>query len=154
MFNCTRQNYDGIDEGAIEDMPDEYCGEYDEGHELASGEFPKQCLSDDDCLTKSGLHSECRCGLDGYYYCVPLSAYYQLDGYSELCADKKNMTNDARISGKAHAYYNYYALYYVEVTSAPDCLADLLLEFEILEALEDFMNGASWLCVGLLWLLL
>jgi hypothetical protein len=39
------------------------------------------------------------------------------------------MTNDARLTAREQAYYDYFSQIYLEVNTAPDCLKDLLLEF-------------------------
>lgn len=116
--------------------------------ELEEGSHPKLCSGDSDCITKGGWRTECRCGLDGYYYCVPEKSSAALDGYWKECDYMKNRTNDATVDSRVKEYYDFYTHYYVEIVSAPDCLERLLLEFKILGELEEFMNGSRGVVIG------
>jgi hypothetical protein len=60
-----------------EDYPSDYdwanskeC-ESDDGYNLQSGSFPKNCNSDEDCLLNNGKEAQCWCGFNGVGYCMP-----------------------------------------------------------------------------------
>jgi hypothetical protein len=141
-FPCTRQNFDGID--AIDlGSGTWYCGERNKLFDLIEGSPLKRCSSHDDCISKGGWGAECKCGLDGNYYCQPDLSSEAFDDYWTLCDAVKNSTFDPQIGYEYHAYWEYYAHYYIEANTAPSCARSSLWEFEVLDLLYEAAYGGG-----------
>lgn len=142
-FNCTRQNYDAYD---ISSLKGQYyfCGFRDLDDELAVGEHPKICDSDQDCLTVGGWTTACVCGFDGKSYCSADFGSSAFDEYWTKC-EQEGGSNNPIITAVERAYWEYYHDYYVYIISAPDCVKNLLWEFDILNDLDSYRSGSDFI---------
>mmetsp|Transcript_19560 Transcript_19560/g.35848 ORF Transcript_19560/g.35848 Transcript_19560/m.35848 type:complete len:220 (-) Transcript_19560:3948-4607(-) len=141
-FPCTRQNFDGIDSVEV-DSGEWYCGDRNELFDLYEGSHLKRCSSRADCLSRGGWTAECMCGMDGFYYCKPDISSEAFDEYWDVCESVKNKTFDPQISGAYRTYWEYYAQYYIEANTAPECARSSLWEFKVLDLLEEAAYGGS-----------
>lgn len=148
-FNCTRQNYGGFDTDLLKGKQMFYCGLRNSADQLESGQHPKVCSQDLDCVTVGGWKSQCRCGLDGLKYCAPEIGSNAFDEYWENCYTEGS-ANDPKISAKSKAYWDFYYGFYVEIVSAPDCAKNLLWEFQILSDLDALRNTSGSMILELL----
>ena len=151
-FNCTRQNYEGYEAESFKNKEDFFCGFRSQDDELASGLHPKICSQDYDCLTKGGWTSQCLCGLDGLKYCVAELGSNAYDDYWDKCLTGDGSATDPKISAAEKEYWDFYARFYVEIVSAPECVKELLWEFMILKDLDairkksqaSIMGSSGW----------
>lgn len=141
-FNCTRQNYGGVDIESLKKQSDFFCGFRDTTQELADGRHPKTCLSNKDCKTIGGWETECLCGLDGFKYCSAEIGSSAFDEYWEKCFEKQGSTHDPKITAVEKAYWDYYYNFYIEIVSAPSCVKSLLWEFSILDDLDGYRKSS------------
>jgi len=131
-----RENYDYL------------CGERKPKKEFASGNLPKECNSNTDCLLEDGTYTECICGLDGKAYCVPSWDSSAFEDFWSLC--------DQGIQFKDLYYWVLYKRNYPSFVSRVDCS---LMLFQELNAMGRYLSilpvsGSTWLGVSLLLVIL
>jgi hypothetical protein len=110
-----------------------HCPERDKNEALESDYHPVRCNSTQDCLTKNGNESECKCGMDGFSYCMPLWGSEVFENYWNFCED-----GDGKTSYKVWNYYRLMYLYYNFYISAPDCALNIFYELQDLQDAPSF----------------
>lgn len=116
-----------------DDVP---CGQRDIHELLLEDIHPKRCNSSSDCMMMNGKETDCLCGMDGYFYCLPEWGSEVFDLFWDYCKDNDNkVTYDLWVYFKdLHDYYNYYV-------TAPDCAMLIFYELQNLDSLPDSAYG-------------
>jgi hypothetical protein len=149
--------YNALDDDDTLNYPSDYdwanseeC-EPDEGYNLKSGSFPKNCESDEDCLLVNGGTADCWCGFNGVGYCMPSLKSDYFDDWHSTCED-----GDADEDSYLEAVFKATYLPFIETlqeSSEYDCMNDIFEDFEDYEDYSDVEDSAQSLVFGLLGLL-
>lgn len=116
--------------------------------DLASGSYPKICLTDSDCMLQDGTENECVCtprtsSTSGY--CRPDTSSTYFNAYWDLCTQSNNV-----LEGQYEGFYWFlklqYAVYF-EATDLPDC-KETLWEFAQFTVATNELSGARALLLA------
>lgn len=122
--------------------------EADEGYNLESGSFPKNCNGDEDCLLVNGEEAECWCGFNGDGYCIPTLKSDYFDDWHSNCED-----GDADEESYTEAVFRSIYLPFIETlqeSSEYDCMNEIFEDFKDQEDYSDVEDSAQSLALALL----
>lgn len=135
VLNCSQEAFDTNKTHGSKTV---VCSDLNKTASFKSGNNPKKCTTEQDCLLTDNKTTGCLCGFDGHSYCKPPMNSSLFNFLEENCQANNGTINDTSVETYASLLLDYYPY----VQNIPNCINNIL-EVAVIDELSSTVPGVS-----------